>query len=30
VLENGGLKRIGLNRFSPWPVALREYLQHAG
>jgi dTDP-4-dehydrorhamnose reductase len=30
VLENAGLKRIGLNRFSPWPVALREYLQHAG
>jgi dTDP-4-dehydrorhamnose reductase len=29
VLENRGLKRIGLNRFSPWPAALREYL-HPG
>jgi dTDP-4-dehydrorhamnose reductase len=30
VLENAGLKRIGLNRLSPWPAALREYLRHPG
>jgi dTDP-4-dehydrorhamnose reductase len=28
VLENAGLKRIGLNRFNQWPVALADYLQH--
>jgi dTDP-4-dehydrorhamnose reductase len=28
VLENAGLKRIGLNRFNPWPVALADYLRH--
>jgi dTDP-4-dehydrorhamnose reductase len=28
VLENRGLKRIGLNRLGPWSAALREYLSH--
>ena len=28
VLENAGLKRIGLSRFNPWPVALADYLRH--
>jgi dTDP-4-dehydrorhamnose reductase len=27
VLENQGLKRVGLNRFSTWQEALREYLE---
>jgi dTDP-4-dehydrorhamnose reductase len=30
VLENAGLKRVGLNRFNPWPVALADYLRHRG
>jgi dTDP-4-dehydrorhamnose reductase len=30
VLANAGLKRIGLNRFNPWPVALADYLRHHG
>jgi dTDP-4-dehydrorhamnose reductase len=26
VLENHGLKQLGINQFKPWQVALREYL----
>ncbi len=29
VLENHGLKRIGLNSFASWKVGLQQYLDHA-